>query len=179
MAELEKVIEKYNHVLAFNQKALEVASQYEKVSKKIKTTGRYHQDYLLASELFQLNAKINYNHENKGIVFDKAEIYYDLETYPELYYLGFSLILLLKSKGLSYHLKIASTQIDQFSFAPVIINRHIMIIAQEGDEMRNGIIIRFSSRQDITNITNFCNRTIDDFNKALNKQNRLAKHPNL
>lgn len=179
MANLEKITENYQAILAFNQKALEVSNQYEKISKKIKTTGHYHQDYLLASELFQLNAKINYNHENKGIIFDKAEIYYDLETYPELYYLGFSLILLLKSKGLSYHLKIASTQIDQFSFAPVIINRHIMIIAQEGNELRNGIIIKFSSRQDITNITNFCNKTIDDFNKTINKQSRLAKHPNL
>lgn len=179
MNEPEKIIESYQTVLAFNQKALEVYNQYQGVLTKQKKIGLYDKDYLLDAVNLHLRAKINYNYENKDIIFDKAEIYYCLETYPELYYFGFSLILLLKSENISYQLKIATTKIDSFDLAAVNINRHHLMISQEGNENRNGIIIKFKSRSEITEVTNFCNKTINDFNQTLSEKDKLVKNHNL
>ena len=114
MNEPEKIIESYHKILAFNQKALEVANQYQEVLTNKNKKGLYDKDYLLDSKPLHVPAKINYNHENQEIIFDKAEIYYCLETYPELYYFGFSLILLLKSKNISYQLIIVPKQFKNY-----------------------------------------------------------------
>lgn len=179
MTETDKIIESYQKVLAFNQKAMEVSNQYQEVLTKQKKIGLYDKDYLLDTVNLHVRAKINYNHENQDIIFDKAEIYYSLETYPELYYFGFSLILLLKSKSIGYQLKIATTRIDSFDLAAVAINRNSLMIFQEGDENRNSIIIKFKSRSEITEVTNFCNKTINDFNLALSEKDKLVKNHNL
>jgi hypothetical protein len=179
MTETERIVESYQKVLAFNQKALEVSNQYQEVLSKKNKTGLYDKDYLLDSKPLHVQAQINYNHENKKIVFEKAEIYYCLETYPELYYFGFSLVLLLKSKKINYQLKIATTRIDSFDLSTVTVSRYNLMIFQEGDDNRNSIIIKFKSRREITEITNFCNQTINDFNQVLNEKDKLVKNHNL
>lgn len=179
MTEPERIIESYQKVLAFNQKALEVSNQYQEVLIKKQKIGLYDKDYLLDSKSLHVQANINYNHENQEVLFDRAEIYYGLEIYPELYYFGFSLMLLLKSKNVSYQIKIATTRIDSFNLIPVTINRYKLIISQEGDDCRNGIVIKFRSRKEITEVTNFCHETINDFNQILNQKDQLIKHHNL
>lgn len=176
MNEPEKIFESYQKILAFNQKAMEVANQYQEVLSKKNKTGLYDKDYLLDSKLLHVPAKINYNHENRDIVFDKAEIYYNLETYPELYYLGFSLILLLKSKRIGYHLKIATTRTERGDFLPVTFSKDDLMLTQESDSYRNSIVIRFSSRKQMKEITDFCNQIISDFNQTLEKKEQLIKN---
>ncbi|MFZ2310588.1 MAG: hypothetical protein WAW11_03525 [Patescibacteria group bacterium] len=176
MIETERIIESYQKVLAFNQKALEVSNKYQEVLNKKKRTGLYDKDYLLDSKPLHIPAKINYNHENKDIIFDKAEIYYCLETYPELYYLGFSLILLLKSQKISYHLKIATTRTEREKFSPISFSKGNLTITQESDSYRNSIVIRFSSRKQMKEITDFCNQIISDFNQTLEKEEKLIKN---
>lgn len=176
MTETEKIIESYQNILAFNQKALEVSNQYQEVLLKKNKKGLYDKDYLLDSKPLHVQAKINYNRENKDIIFDKAEIYYCLETYPELYYLGFSLILLLKSQKIGYHLKIATTKIERGDFLPITFSKDNLMITQESDSYRNSIIIRFSSRKQMKEITDFCNQIISDFNQTLGKNEKLIKN---
>jgi hypothetical protein len=176
MTETDKIIESYQNILAFNQKALEVSNQYQEVLARKNKKGLYDKDYLLDSKSLHVKAKINYNHENKDIIFDKAEIYYCLETYPELYYLGFSLILLLKSQKISYHLKIATTRTEHDKFSPITFSKGNLVITQESDNYRNSIVIRFSSKKQMKEITDFCNQIISDFNQTLEKKEQLVKN---
>jgi hypothetical protein len=58
----------------------------------------------------------------------------------------------------------------------VAFSKDDLMLTQESDSYRNSIVIRFSSRKQMKEITVFCNQTISDFNQTLEKSEKLVKN---